>query len=70
MKIEGVRVAPEPMDKERSTATATQSPKGDITSGAYGVDCVVLSCFEHDVLFFRSMLGRASDCTGLKRGTS
>ena len=59
MKIEGVRVAPEPMDKERSTATATQSPKGDITSGAYGVDCVVLSCFEHDVLFFRSMLGQA-----------
>ena len=47
------------MARERTSEMATQRPTGNMPPGAHGVDCVVLSCFEYDFQFFRSMLGQS-----------
>ena len=47
------------MDRQLSSSTASWDAESGMSSRCSGVDCVFLSCFEHNALFLASMLGQA-----------
>ena len=46
------------MDSQLSSSMAAAEAESGISSRCGGVDCVFLSCFDHNVLFLASMLGQ------------
>jgi DNA-binding NtrC family response regulator len=46
------------MDSQLSSSMAPAETESGIASSCGGVDCVFLSCFDHNVLFLASMLGQ------------
>src|SRR5450759_5965458 len=46
------------MDRQLSSSMASAEAESVIASRCGGVDCVYLSCFDHNALFLASMLGQ------------
>ena len=46
------------MDSQLSSSMAPAETESGIASSCGGVDCVFLSCFDHNVLFLASMRGQ------------
>ena len=46
------------MDRQLSSGTAPREAESGVASSCSGVDCISLSCFDHNALFLASMLGQ------------